>query len=268
MSAHPLTIAVCVKFTVDTDTLQADPVTGAPALARARYRINDFDENGIEAAVQLRNAREGRVLGLSFVARRPPDDLVLHVLAAGVDELYLVGDDGEDGGDAQTTAAVLAAAVRKLGPVDLVVASDTSVDDYRGEIGPRLAEALGMPCVSYATRLAVEDGRLRADRTLEDRVETVEVALPALVTVGAETNQPGLPTLRQVKQAGEKPVFEWSLGDLGDRQALVRDAPRVRTLEIFAPPSERQRVVVEGTDADETARKLLRHLLETSAVKL
>lgn len=262
-----LTTIVCVKFSLDVEEIGVDPATGEPNAARAGYRINDFDENGIEAALSLRDERGGRVLGISVVSSRPPESLLLQALAMGIDEMYLACDPIAAKADALETAAILAAAVRKLDPYDLLVCSDTSVDEYRGQIGPRLAEELGVQCLTYAVRLAMRDGRLEVDRALETWVETLEVPLPALVTVGSETNQPRMPSLRMIKQAAGKQVVEWSVRDLvGEGHA--GSSERIRTLATFAPPSARKRIEIAGEDPDGAARALVGHLLEDGVIKL
>jgi electron transfer flavoprotein alpha/beta subunit len=267
--SRALTIAVCVRYTHDVDQIKADPVTGAPVLAQASLCINDFDENGIEAAMRLIDEHGGRVFGVSLVGERPPENLLFQGLAMGLDEHCLVVGQGAGAADALATALALAAAIRRLGPVDLVIASDTSVDAYRGEVGPRLAEALGLPCVTYATQLEVTGDQLRVDRALESAVETVETPMPALVTVGSETNDPRMTTLRHIRQARAKPIVELPLHELPEAAAAVAaTTERIATLGVRAPPSERRRVVIDGETAAETARALLDRLLEDAAVKL
>jgi electron transfer flavoprotein beta subunit len=260
------TIAVCVRYTLDVEQIKPDPASGEPLLARVAHRINTFDENGIEAALRLRDEHGGRVLGVSVVDERPPENVLFQGLAMGLDEIHLV--TGAAAGDALATAEALAAAIRRLGPVDLVICSDTSADEYRGEVGPRLAAALALPCVTYVTRLSLEDGRVRADRTLESVVEIVEAQLPALVSVGSETNDPRMPTLRHIGQARTKPIVESSLAELpGVGDAFASGSGRIATLAIKAPPNERKRVRVDGDTQPETARALLDHLLSDGAVR-
>lgn len=267
--SRPLTIAVCVRYTRDVDQIKADPVTGEPLLAQASAVINDFDENGIEAALRLVDEQGGRAVGFSLVAEPPPENVLLQGLAMGLDALHLVVGERAGAADALATALALAAAIRRLGPVDLVIGSDTSVDAYRGEVGPRLAEALGLPCITYAAELTVAGERLRVDRALESVVETVETPLPALVTVGSETNDPRMPTLRHIRQARMKEVVQLPLDELPEAAAAVAaSAERISTLAVRAPPSERRRITIDGETAEQTARALLDRLLEDAAVKL
>lgn len=262
------TFLVCVKYTLDVEEIKVNPATGSPNLELASYRINDFDENGIEAALKLRDDHGGRVLALSVMAERPPDNVLLRALAMGVDELHVVCDRALADCDAMATASILGALVGRLGPFDLLVCSDTSVDEYRGEVGPRLAEELGLPSVTHVTEIAFAHDTVRADRVLESWLETVEVTPPALLTVGSETNDPRLPTLRQIRQADKKPIVEWQLPDLVAGDVYGDCAARIETLAMYAPPSVRKRLVVAGEDHHQVARELVDHLLEDAAIRL
>jgi electron transfer flavoprotein beta subunit len=263
---RPLTSIVCIKYTLDVEEIKVNPVTSEPNLEHATYRINDFDENGIEAALRLRDEHGGRAVAVSVLAERPPDNVLLRALAMGIDELHFVCDPALRDCDALATAAILAALILKLGTFDCVVCSDTSVDEHRGEVGPRLAEDLQIPSVTHVTGLTVNDNLLRADRALESWIETVEAALPVLLTVGSETNEPRMPTLRQIRQADQKPTVEWRLTDLVSPHVYGDSGSRIRTLATYAPPSVRKRIVVNGEDAEETAGTLVAHLLEEAVI--
>ncbi len=266
-TSRPLTFIVCVKYTVDVEEIRVDPVTGEPNLEHATYRINDFDENGIEAVLRLRDEHGGRALAVSVVSERPPDNVLLRALTMGIDEMHLVCDTALRDCDALATAAILAALIRKLGIFDFVVCSDTSVDECRGEVGPRLAEALEIPSVTHVTRLTLNGDRLQADRALESWLEMVDVALPVLLTVGSETNQPRMPTLRQIRQAEHKPIVEWHLADLVSPEIYSDCVSRIETFATYAPPSVRKRIVVAGGSPEETARSLVRYLLEDAVIR-
>ena len=262
----PLTIAVCVRYCADAESVGVRASTRGPDFTRARYRINSFDENAIETALRLRDDHGGRVLAVSAVADGPPAHTLLQALAMGVDELHLVCDAALADCDAFATAEILGALIRTLGPVDLVVCGDASADENRGEVGPRLGEVLGIPPVTHATRLDISRGRLLADRTLESWVESVEVALPALVTVGSETNQPRLSTLRGILRAGGKPCVERRLDELVPPGVYRSRPSRIETLTALAPLSRRRRLAIDSGSPAERALLLLRHLREDAAV--
>ena len=260
-------ILVCIKFVPDPSQLQAEPSTGRPDLRRAPFRISTFDENAIEAALQLAAEHKGRVIAMSLCSQVPPKDVVLKALAMGVAAVYLIKDDGRLARDPLRVATVLAAAARTiaaretLSQWDLVICGEASADEYNQQVGPRLATALNLPAVTYATGLTLQDGVLRAERAVEDRSETVEVSIPAIATVGTEINTARMPTVLQVMGAGRKPMVELTLAELtGLDIEQLKAFPAVEVLDVFSPPSARKQVVIKGESADEIVMDLLRRL--------
>lgn len=256
-----LRCVVLLKFCPDTAELTTDPDTGAPRLAAAPWRISTFDEHALEEAVRLRERHEAEIRTLSLVPESPPRELVLTALAMGADEACLVGDGSAGEADALATARVLTRALERLAPWDLILAGEGSLDQYRRQVGPRVAEELGIPSLTQVTRLEMEDGRVVAHRGLDDRTEVLECAPPALITVGQEINQPRLPPVLQILGAGRKPTTVWSPADLGlPAGTATADLSRVETLEVVAPPGERRRIPIEGETAEERAEVLARTL--------
>ncbi|TAL83891.1 MAG: electron transfer flavoprotein beta subunit/FixA family protein [Beijerinckiaceae bacterium] len=271
---RPPNILVCVKFVPDPNQLQAD-ASGHPDLARAPFRISTFDENAIEAALQLSTRHGGHIFGVSVTSGQvPPRDVLLRTLAMGVEVLYLIKDEARLAADPYRVAAVLAAAARAIQSAenipswDLVIAGEASADQFNAQIGPRVAMALDLPAIAYATKLELQHGRLIANRATDERSETLEVDLPALVTVGTEINQARMPTVLQVMGAARKPIREIVIEELPgiDLDALER-RPSLRTIDISAPPSARKRIVIEGQDAAEMASHLLSRLGTDGEVK-
>jgi electron transfer flavoprotein beta subunit len=266
-AGEPLDMLVCTKFVPDPNQLQADS-NGRPDLARAPFRISTFDENAIEAALQLRVVHGGRVVGLSLVGDQAPSrDVLLRALAMGLDALYLINDDLHVAADPWRVATLLAAAAHTIREAErvpewrLVLCGEASADQYNAQLGPRLAVALGLPAVTYAARLEVEGAKLVADRSLESRSETVECDLPALATVGMEINQPRVPTVLQVMGAGRKPIRELAASALiGADADRLSQRPRLNTVDVSAPPTARKRIVIEGKTPAEVAAQLIARL--------
>ena len=248
-------IIVCLRFGYDVAELRPDRRTGAPRLRRAPLRLDPFSHNALEEAVRLKELHGGRVIALSVVSKEVPQRLLLEALAGGADEALLVVDPGCEEADAHGLTHVLAAALRHLGPLHLVLCGDASADRYERQIGPRLAEALDLPCVTRALDLEIDGARLQARRSLEDRIDRVQTDLPALVTVTQEANEPRLPPLLQVMGAGSKPRASLTPSDLGVPSSLEHSA--TRRLETSAPPTHRRRQEVRGDDTDGAVRELV-----------
>lgn len=263
-----LRCVVLLKLCPDTAELTAVPETGAPRLAAAPWRISTFDEHALEEAVRLGERHETEIRTLSLVPESPPRELVLTALAMGADEAFLVEDGSAVDADALATARVLAKALERLAPWDLILAGEGSLDQYRRQVGPRVAEELGIPSLTQVTRLEMEDGRVVAHRGLEDRTEVLACAPPALITVGQEINQPRLPPVLQILGAGRKPTTVWSPADLGlPRDTATADLSRVETLEVVAPRGERRRIPIEGETPEDRAEVLARTLLREGAIR-
>jgi electron transfer flavoprotein beta subunit len=262
-------IAVCVKVSPDTAQLKADPRSGAPRLAEVPRRIGTFEENALEEAVRLKERHGGRVVCVSLAAEAPPPELILRVLAMGVDEAYVIEEPTVREADALATARILAAALEKIGDLDVVLCGEGSLDDYSRQVGPRLAEALGIPVLSHVIQVEDRDGGLLAHRALEDRTVVVDASNPVLLTVGQEINQPRFPTVLQIMSASGKPTVTWQLVDLGfDERETAVGMSGVTTLEIFAPPDERQRIPIKGDNAAEMALELTKQLAERGLVRV
>ena len=137
-------------------------------------------------------------------------------MAMGLDDLTIVDSTNWAAEGPATTAAVLAAAIQKMGDVDLVVCGETSEDGMSYQVPPRLAERLGWPLLGFARNIALAGATVTADRDLDSGMQRVEGDLPLVLTVTQETNTPRRPTLMDALKAKKKPVVVWQpAADLG-----------------------------------------------------
>jgi len=253
-------IIVLLKDIADLTELKFDPTTRSPRLEGVKRRISDVDKRALEAAIQLKEKHGGEVIALSMGDAKTKTAM-LEALAMGADALYLVNDEALKGIDTLATSKVLAAAVRKIGDFDLVLCGEMTLDSLSSQVGPRLAELLDLPQVTYARHLELEEGRLRAERDLEDVDEVVEVGLPAVVSVVREINEPRIPSLMNIMKAKRKPTVEWDAAALGLSADEIKDASSIEILKVEAPQVERKRVIIEAETAEEAAEKLAEAIL-------
>ena len=207
-------VAALVKQVVDVDQIKADR-EGNLQLDNLPFKISNYDKNAVEAAVQLKEKNPGTEV--IAVATGPNiRDGVKEVLAMGCDRAVVLNSKEFAGSDNLATSRVLAKMIQKAGGVDLVICGEGSLDSYTGLMGPRLAERLGAwPISSFTIKVEYANNALKATSNLGGVLETLEMPLPAIVTVSEEINQPRLPPLIQILQAGKKPVQELKLADLG-----------------------------------------------------
>ncbi|MCL7454521.1 MAG: electron transfer flavoprotein subunit beta/FixA family protein [Anaerolineae bacterium] len=180
------------------------------------YILEAGSKAAIEAALQVRDVDGGEheIVAVSLGEPRA-DDALREALAMGCDEAYLLTDEAFQDADISVTTAVLAAAIEKLGGADLVIAGQASADTGSGQVGARLAEALGYACVTAVYELAQEAGGLQATRRWGTGYARVQVSLPAVVTVAPEAFPPRYAHGARIMDAYRKwEVTIWDASDL------------------------------------------------------
>jgi electron transfer flavoprotein beta subunit len=258
-------IVVCVKqvpdpeapfsmFKVDEVAKRVVPV---PGLAMV---MSPFDAQAVEAALRIRE--QGAEVKITVVTLGPDAarSVIKHGLAMGADEGVLICDSDLPTRDSHVVTHALVAAMRKMGGCDLVLAGRQAADRDAGIVGAGIAELLKMPLVSYARDIRCVEGKLRVERIVDDGSETVELELPAVVTVSNELGAPRAPNLRETMRAARKPVVLWSMNELGLSAETTR--ARTRVERIYAPVKDNRCEFVHGS-VQEQAVALARHLRET-----
>lgn len=183
-----MNIIVCVKQVPDTNEVRLDPVTGTLLREGVPSIINPDDKAGLEAALRLKDTLGAKVTALSMGP--PQADLVLReALAMGADEAVLVSDRAFGGSDTWATSSTLASAIRKLG-CDLIITGRQAIDGDTAQVGPQIAEHLGLVNISYAEEIAVKGEYITVKRQYEDRSHVLRTKLPCLVTALSELNPP------------------------------------------------------------------------------
>lgn len=233
-----MNLVVCIKQVPETTEVRVDPKTNALIREGIKSIVNPVDENAIEAALQLRDQHGGKVTAITM---GPPqaEEALRQALAMGADEAILLSDPASRGSDTLATSYALALMVRKIGDVDLVLCGKQAIDGDTGQVGPGLAERLGLPQVTFAIGLEVADGRLRARRVLDDFFEVVETKLPAVVTVVKQINDPRHPSMRNVLKAKRAEIARWTLADLdADPRQAGFDGSPTQVIRVW-PPEKR-----------------------------
>ncbi|MGE5397143.1 MAG: electron transfer flavoprotein subunit beta/FixA family protein [Chitinophagales bacterium] len=241
-------IAVCVKQTVDLQQVRIRKETREPVLDNIPLTLGNIDKNAVEEAVRIKEKVGGKIVAISAGSDKL-DDTIKEAMAMGADEAVLVTAPELDGAESAVAAQVLARAIQKNGPFDLILLGEGSADNYSGQVGPRLAEILKIPQITFVKSLEIEGSGLKAIRNLDDSFETVEVELPALVTVISEINEPRIPSVTQILKAGKKAKQIYKPADLD--LDLTSISPMVASISNLAPEQERKHILFqEGLDKD------------------
>jgi electron transfer flavoprotein beta subunit len=250
-----MNVSVCVKQIPDPALPgELDPSTNT--LKRdGKLILDESDSYGVEMALQLVDAAgDGEVI---LVSMAPNDEVsgLRTALAMGAARAVLVSDPSLAGADALTTAKVLAAATKRAGDADLIIVGTESSDGYTGTVPEQMAEVLGLPSVTFAKTIAVEDGTLKVDRQTEEGYDEVTCSLPAVVSVTAGVVEPRYPSFKGIMAAKSKPVENATAADLGvevgawgQQISAVEDAPAREAGEVIEDDGESFNRIVEFLD--------------------
>lgn len=235
-------IIVLVKQVPATDNVKMDEKTGTMIRAAGDNVVNPTDENAVTEAVRLKKETGAIVTALSM-GPETAQQALREAYAMGVDRCVLLSGRAFAGSDTIATSRALAAAVRKAGPVDLVLAGERATDGETGQTGPMVGALLGLPVITYVQKLVLAGDGLELERLVEGGFERVVCPLPALVTVVKGINQPSVPPLHLKLRAKKLEIPLWSAADLDvPAEELGLGGSPTRVARIFSPKLSRATV--------------------------
>jgi electron transfer flavoprotein beta subunit len=244
-----MNIVVLVKQVPDTES-ERKLVPGAGTLDRAAADglINELDEYAIEEGLRQVEAHGGEVTILS-VGPDKASESIRKALSMGADKAIHVLDDGIAGSDALATSAVIAAALQQAG-FDLVIAGSESTDARTGVVPAMLAERLGVPQLTLASKVDVDGSQVTVRRVSDEGFDVVEAALPAVISVMEKINEPRYPSFKGIMAAKKKPVQTLTLADLGVSPSSVGLDGSVTSVVDFASRPPRAAGVIVKDEGD------------------
>ncbi len=228
--------------------------------------INGYDENAIEAALQLKEAAGGKVVAVSM-GEASANRALKQAMAMGVDEGILLQDESFAGADAASTAYVLARAIEKIGSYGLILCGRQASDWDQSQVPSGIAELLGLPSVTAVQKVALQDDAVRVERILEDGYEVLDIRGPCVVTVSNEANKPRYPTLKGIMTAGKKQVPVWDAAALGVDAAQVGNAGALtRVSKLYVPSFDGDCEFIAGETPEEMGANLALRLRELKII--
>jgi len=249
-------IIVCVKQVPDTNEVRIDPERGTLIREGVESILNPLDQHAVEAAVALREQAGGEVIALTM---GPPqaESTLIEAMAGGCDRALLLTDRAFAGADTWSTSYTLAAAIRAIGHVDLVLCGKQAIDGDTAQVGPGIATHLDWPQATYVRAIQdVTTDHIVVERLTDWGDETLRVELPAVLTVLKDLNVPRLPSLVSQMRARRADVQKWRAADVdGDPAQFGLDGSPTRVVRVFTPPPRGECVVWQG-EAEEAADKL------------
>lgn len=241
-------IVVCIKQVPDTKNVRIDPDTHTLVRQGVESIINPFDMFAIEGALKIKDQNGARV---TVVTMGPPQatEALRETLSLGADDAVLLSDRAFAGSDTWATSTTLAAAVRKMGDVDLVICGKQAVDGDTAQVGPEMAALLDVPYATFVKKIDLDrPGFLRVLRQTDEGAELWKVELPALLTVIKELGEPRVPSLRHKMRAKKAEIPVWGVLELGlDPNATGLCGSFTQVVRIFSPQRRGERVQLEGS---------------------
>ena len=264
-----MNIFVLIKQVPNTTQVKLDPKTGNLIREGVEAVLNPEDRHALEAAVRIKEERrEGAEI--TALTMGPPQavDVLTEALGLGVDKAVLLTDRLFAGADTWATSTVLAKAVEYLGGADLVLCGRQAIDGDTAQIGPQVAEALGLNQATYVQGLELNGETLTVTRKLDKGAQELELKLPALLTVLADLNKPRHPGVLNLLNACEPkaPIKVLNTADLGltlDQVGLPGSLTQV--VRTFSPKQGRETVMLEGAPKEMTKR-LVESLIRAKVV--
>ena len=254
-----MNIITLLKDAYDPSRLKIDKESEKPLLNETPKKINDIDRNAIEVALELRNKYNGRVYSLC-IGRVDDQEALVEAVAMGVDDVYLVNvEELEITGFYK--ALLISKAIEKIGIPDLIIAGEASVDNYTGQTGVRVAEALNIPSVTLVDKiLDYNDGYLKVVKKTELGNVTYKLTLPALITVTREINVPRYVSLFKLRRASNHPIKKFSIVELG-----IEVKERIRRIGLETVLVKRKNIIFKN-NVNESVRKLVDKLKEEEII--
>lgn len=256
-----MNIVVCVKQVPGTNEVKINKETNTIIREGVEAIINPFDTYAVEEALRIRDKTGGKVtvlsMGIPTVA-----DLLKETIGLGVDDAVLLSDRAFAGADSLATSYALSMGIKKMENVDLVICGKQATDGDTAQVGPSLAEKLGIPHTTYVRKIEeIRDGYIRCQRLTEDGYEVIEMPLPAVITVVKEINEPRLPSLKGMMRAKKTVVNVWTADDIGaDKNLCGLKGSPTQVVKTFVPVHDIQSEMIEG-NPEEQASKLAEKLL-------
>ena len=269
----PYDSVLLVKQVPDTANITAEAMRDDGTVNRGALPtiFNPEDLNALEAALETRDRFGGTITALTMGPPKAEKELK-EAVAMGCDEAVFLCAREFAGADTWATAYALSAAIRQVGDFDIVLCGKQAMDGDTGQVGPGIANQLGVPQLTYVSKIRSVDlteRTIQVERLLEEGREVVETSLPALLTVVKDINTPRYPTFRGIRRARRLQVPTWTSQDLpGVRPDLLGlDGSPTKVVKVFSPPRREGAVeMLEHESPDELASILADKLIEDKVV--
>ena len=264
-----MNIVVCVKQVPDVLELKIDPVTHTLIREGVSSILNPFDEFAVEEAVRIKEKHGGEVTVVTMGPQQAREAL-LKCLAMGADRAILLTDRAFAGADTWATSYTLAQAIKRLN-YDIILCGKQAIDGDTAQVGPEIAEHLGIPQIAGVKKVEVDpqNRRVTAHRETDEGYEKVESRFPVLLTAIKGLNEPRIPSIMGILTAKKKEIKTMAATDLAEDTSIfgLKGSP-TQVLKVFTPEPRSGGVVIQSTDPHAAASQLVEFLASQRIISL
>lgn len=262
-------VFVCIKQVPGITEVKIDPKTNTLIRSGIPSIMNPHDKNAVELGLTLKEEHNAEVIALSM---GPPqaEEVLREALSMGVDKAYLLTDRAFAGADTLATSHTLALAIKKIlegtkkDEKYLVICGTQAIDGDTAQVGPELAEELGIPQITYVMKFELKKEKISVERVFRaEEVVIIETPLPALLSVLKEINKPRYPTMSKLVEAYEdKDVIYWDAEAIQAEKAQIGlNGSMTEVWKIFVPERKGEHIILEG-DIVKMSQELCQYLKE------
>jgi electron transfer flavoprotein beta subunit len=260
-------IVVCMKQVPATSQVEIDPETGAMKRMSSNTRTNPYDLFALETALQLREQLGGTVTVLTMGPNQA-ETMMKDAYTMGADDAVILSDRKFAGADVLATSYTLAQGIRVIGGADLILCGRQTTDGDTAQVGPAIAEHLGIPhCAWVSEIVSATEEAIQVRQDLVSVTQVSEMSYPCLITVDKDMCVPRLPSYLLKKQTKDRPVRILTFQDLPDqnlsRYGLVGSPTSVA--QMFPPPVGESQIYLQGS-AEEKAQALFDTLVSKKII--
>lgn len=257
-------IIVLAKQVPDTNEIKINPETGTLIRDGVLSILNPDDANALEQALQVKDSYPDTTV--TVISMGPPQakEMLQECIAMGADDAILLSDRALGGSDTWATSNALAAAIRKIEDYDIIFAGRQAIDGDTAQVGPQVAEKLGIPQVTYIQRFEIQGEDMIVERALEDGYERLKLKAPCVLTAIKELNTPRYMSLRGIVKGAKAEIKVWGAGDIGvDLTTVGLEASPTNVFKSFTPkPKGSGVILVDGHSPKEQVGNLFARLSE------
>jgi electron transfer flavoprotein, beta subunit len=255
-------ILVCAKQVPDTNEIKINPETGTLIRDGVPSILNNDDANALEEALKIKDMHPDT--HITVVSMGPPQaqDMLFECIAMGADEAVLLSDRAVGGSDTWATSNALTATIRKIGEFDLIFAGRQAIDGDTAQVGPQIAEKLGIPQVTYVEEFKIEPNmkEITVKRQLEDGYELIKLNTPCMLTAIKELNEPRYMSMKGIFNKDKK-ISVWSAADVEvDLNTVGLKPSPTNVFRSFTPKPKGKGVTLDGDTEKDIAKTLLINL--------